>query len=406
MLKGLRDCAADLELFDVFRDEDVMQESLLREVQESTVRGRFNRLSRGDARLTQFSFAYGLPESGDAPPAKLTFDVRPESQPPTNVHVLIGRNGVGKTRCMRQMALTLLERVMPDDSSTGTIEMTAEDTGGVVSFSGLLLISFSAFDEFELGSQKSDAMSCRQIGLREVDAKGVSRSKSFDDLAKEFADSLRHCVPDGRADRWRDAMKTLEKDDELFAEADVTSLLEEGNDAVRARKARKLFKDLSSGHAIVLLTVTRLVELVDERTLVLLDEPESHLHPPLLASFIRCLSDLLIRRNGVAIVATHSPVVLQEVPRSCAWKLRRGEDTAIVERPAIETFGENIGVLTREVFSFQVTNSGFHRLLKQAVDEGSAYLRVLRKFEHQLGDEAKAIVQGLIAARDSGKPDA
>jgi len=70
---------------------------------------------------------------------------------------------------------------------------------------------------------------------------------------------------------------------------------------------RKLGK-LSSGHAIVLLTITRLVEL-DERSLVLIDEPEVHLHPPLLSAFVRALSDLLIELNGVAIVATHSPVM-------------------------------------------------------------------------------------------------
>jgi predicted ATP-dependent endonuclease of OLD family len=67
-----------------------------------------------------------------------------------------------------------------------------------------------------------------------------------------------------------------------------------------------LFNKLSSGHKVVLLTTTRLVETVEERTLVLLDEPEAHLHPPLLAAFVRALSDLLINRNGVAIIATPS----------------------------------------------------------------------------------------------------
>ncbi len=58
------------------------------------------------------------------------------------------------------------------------------------------------------------------------------------------------------------------------------------------------FDRLSSGHAIVLLTITRLVELVEERSLVLIDEPEGgHLHPPLLSAFVRALSDLLVQRN-------------------------------------------------------------------------------------------------------------
>ncbi|WP_444822831.1 AAA family ATPase, partial [Vibrio parahaemolyticus] len=54
---------------------------------------------------------------------------------------------------------------------------------------------------------------------------------------------------------------------------------------------------MSSGHAIVLFTITRLVDTVGEKSLVLLDEPEGHLHPPLLSAFLRTLSDLLYIKN-------------------------------------------------------------------------------------------------------------
>jgi ABC-type transport system involved in cytochrome c biogenesis ATPase subunit len=407
VFSGLRDCAADLSIFEVYRNEEVMRESLLRDVRDSTVTERLNRLTRGDAKLTDFQFTYHLPKVGRTPPASMTFEVTPESQPPTNVHVLIGRNGVGKTRCMRQLTLALLGREADDGSSPGSIEMLAEDTGDVVAFAGLVLVSFSAFDDFELKPPKEgDAMTCRQVGLRHAEPSDRGpTTKSFAELGTDFANSLTRCQSGVLAERWRKAVKTLEEDD-LFAEADVTSLLDDDeSDASLKTRARRLFKKLSSGHAIVLLTVTRLVELVDERTLVLLDEPEGHLHPPLLASFVRCLSDLLIRRNGVAIVATHSPVVLQEVPRSCAWKLRRSGRKSIIERPTVETFGENIGVLTREVFGLQVTQSGYHKLLRDAVSDGYTYRQVLNRFGSQLGDEAKAIVQALIAERD-GDDDA
>lgn len=400
VLKGLRDCAANPDIFETYRAEGVMRQSLLRDVVESAVAGRLNRLSRGDAKLTEFAFKYSFPKSGRKPPTSMTFDVVPESQPPTNVHVLIGRNGVGKTRCLRLLALALLGCKTDDGDSPGTIEMKAEDTGHAVSFAGLVLVSFSAFDEFELGSAEGSAMRYHQVGLRRVGSSNLgSTAKSFSDLGSDFANSLTRCGSGVLAERWRTAVRTLEEDD-LFAESDVTSLLDEESDVSLKTRARRLFRKLSSGHAIVLLTVTRLVELVDERTLVLLDEPEGHLHPPLLASFVRCLSDLLVRRNGVAIVATHSPVVLQEVPQSCAWKLRRSGRAAMVERPTVKTFGENIGVLTRDVFGLQVTQSGFHKLLRAAVADGSPYRTVLAKFDGELGDEAKAIVQALIAERD------
>ncbi|MFG4140517.1 AAA family ATPase, partial [Klebsiella pneumoniae] len=69
---------------------------------------------------------------------------------------------------------------------------------------------------------------------------------------------------------------------------------------------KPICKKFSSGHSIVLLIICRLIEELEEKTLVLLDEPESHLHPPLLSTFIRILSDLLVKRNGIGLIATHS----------------------------------------------------------------------------------------------------
>ena len=221
------------------------------------------------------------------------------------------------------------------------------------------------------------------------------------ELAIDFRRSLSRCRNGLKAERWRDAVRTLETDD-LFAEADVTALLAESPGPNWNERTQALFERLSSGHAIILLTVTRLVELVDEKTLVLLDEPEGHLHPPLLSAFVRCLSDLLVKRNGVAIIASHSPVVLQEVPQSCAWKLRRSRGVSVAERPTLETFGENVGLLTREVFGLEVTRAGFHQLLRRAVDEGRSYDAVVDYFKDQLGVEARAIVQAMIAERDAG----
>ncbi|MEJ8641145.1 AAA family ATPase [Streptomyces sp. MS1.HAVA.3] len=164
--------------------------------------------------------------------------------------------------------------------------------------------------------------------------------------------------------------------------------------------ARNIFSSLSSGHAIVLLTITRLVETVAERSLVLLDEPEAHLHPPLLASFIRALSELLTDRNAVALLSTHSPVVLQEVPRSCVWKVSR-RSRLQPQRPSIETYGENIGVLTHEIFGLEVRQSGFHAEIEKVVSELGTYEEVLTHFGGQLGGEAKGLVRILLAYQAS-----
>jgi len=150
-----------------------------------------------------------------------------------------------------------------------------------------------------------------------------------------------------------------------------------------------------------LLTITKLVEKVEEKTLVLFDEPEAHLHPPLLSAFVRALSDLLSHRNGVAVIATHSPVILQEVPSNCVYKMSRSGLKATSCRPIIETFGENVGVLTREIFGLEVSDSGYHKLLEKEIQKSRSYTRILRNFHGQLGSEAKGILRSLILATEN-----
>ena len=109
ILTGLRDLAADLGAFESVLNEPVVFDSLLRFITPQTVKTRFNRLVRGDASLTEYKFAYQFPPSRNilAGPAIAEFDVIPHAMPPTNVHVVIGRNGVGKTRLMQGLARSL-----------------------------------------------------------------------------------------------------------------------------------------------------------------------------------------------------------------------------------------------------------------------------------------------------------
>ncbi|GLG84160.1 hypothetical protein [Acinetobacter calcoaceticus] len=103
------------------------------------------------------------------------------------------------------------------------------------------------------------------------------------------------------------------------------------------------------------------------------------------------MSDLLTNRNGVAIIATHSPVLLQGVPKACVSIIRRIRLTSKVDRPESETFAENVGVLTREVFGLEVTKSGYHELLEQSVSNGKTYEEIESEYDNQLGFEGDAI---------------
>jgi predicted ATP-binding protein involved in virulence len=214
-------------------------------------------------------------------------------------------------------------------------------------------------------------------------------------LATEFVNSLKECRIGARSRRWVEVIGTLGSDP-VFKAAQLTDMIDSDlSDKEELDNVLKTFKALSSGHKIVLLTLTRLVEKVEERTLVLIDEPEGHLHPPLLSAMTRAISELLVKRNGVAVVATHSPIILQEVPRSCVWIINRILTSSKAERPTIETFGESIGILSREVFQLELSQSGYHRILDEIRREAESYEDAIELIGHQLGAEGKAVLRAM-----------
>lgn len=408
---ALRDVVSDEILYAQALNEEVMTDSLMRSVSARNVEIQYRAILNEGVELTPYKFDYvAPPTSGDlTDPIRLEFDVEPGSSPPTNIHVLVGRNGVGKTRLLNGMTKALVDpntrrqrdgQFVFDDPDLGLLGDSSER------FANLVSVTFSAFDDFlsiDRAPKKQKAIiEYTNVGLRKRVKKGdkyVITTQNPERLSSDFANSALNCSRGIRGRRWKRALTTLETDS-LFGEIEVAQLADIDNEDEFAEEARALYKKLSSGHKIVLLSMTKLVELVEERSLVLMDEPEAHLHPPLLSAFIRALSDLLNNRNGVAIIATHSPVVVQEVPASCVWKVSRHGVSSRADRPEIETFAETVSVLTREIFGLEVDRSGFHKMIGEVVDQHDDFDNVIAQFDEEIGSQGQALIRAMLARRN------
>lgn len=399
ILDGLNDIAKNPEQYDLAIKQNVTQTSLLRSLSPRTVTGQFKRICNGGALLTNYNFSFKTPRTSRFKSFSLKFDVIAKAKPPTNIHVLIGRNGVGKTHLINQMINSLLSDKEERDSYG---EFSFEDELDI-QFANLVSVSFSAFDESEPKPEQKDktkGLLYYYIGLKKLSKKQVTENepKSTVMLRDEFFENLKECTIEPKKEYWKEAITKLESDTH-FQNSQIKALIDVP-EAEWKKEGLSIFKRLSSGHKIILLTITRLISVLQEKTLVIIDEPEAHLHPPLLSAFIRTISDLLTKTNGVAIIATHSPVILQEVPRNCAWKLRRSGTETTPERLRTESFGENVGILTSEVFGLEVTSSGFYNILEDQVETGKSYEDIIIEFKGQIGMEGKAILMALIANRD------
>lgn len=408
ILTALRDVVYDATLFEEVRGEEVTRVSLLRSLSIAAVTGQLRRIARGLPPLTSYAFKYVLPPDPFGVRAELDFDVTPGTRPPTNIHVLIGRNGAGKTRILNGMAAALVRTAEPEGRVGRIIVGDGEHAASADDFANVVSVTFSAFDPFTPlsdGATRDAEIKYAYVGLKQDetahDERPTAGLKGPDELAVEFGHSFVACMEGSRRQRWSTAVATLESDPN-FRDAGLGRLAERRGlrrRELRAEASEIFRRRLSSGHSIVLLTITRLVEKVDERTLVLLDEPEAHLHPPLLSAFVRALSDLLVDRNGVAVVATHSPVVLQEVPRTCVTQIERSGLVTEAFRPAIETFGENVGSLTREIFGLEVTETGFYKMVREEAHAHETFRAASMAFDDQLGGEALALLRAALAAR-------
>lgn len=418
VLRALQDLALNDSLFREVRTARVVSESLLRFVSPVTVTGAYRAIIFGELQRRAYDLTFTKPSLNPyGQPLRLDFQVLPDSKPPTNIHVLVGRNGSGKTTLLQSMTRSLLGAPFAR-SEDGSFQSGAEHT----SFANIIYIGFSAFDAVEIPVRASPTAYLAPyayIGLQRLksddyaNVTSESREKedpaaakvtiAANDLGNQFAASAWSVVTGKSLELWRSALDVLQSDPN-FASADVIALADSeriSDGASYRADAKQLYeKRLSSGHKIILLTITRLVQTLADRSLVLMDEPEGHLHPPLLSAFVRALSQLLKKRNGLAIIATHSPVILQEVPKESVYLITRKNDVVTARRPSRETFAENVGVLTHSVFGLEVVGSGFSQMLLHEALEDHSYEDILERFEQKVGLEGRALLQSWLASRD------
>ncbi len=148
---ALRDVAYDKELYVRALEEEVMTQSLMRSTGARKVEIQYRAVLTDGAEFTPYEFSYRAAKTPKSltDPVELDFKVTPGASPPTNIHVLIGQNGVGKTRLLNGMTRALVD---PDTSKRRDGAFSFKDSGfdflseATETFANLVSVTFSAFD--------------------------------------------------------------------------------------------------------------------------------------------------------------------------------------------------------------------------------------------------------------------
>jgi hypothetical protein len=200
--------------------------------------------------------------------------------------------------------------------------------------------------------------------------------KPIEILADEFCDTIQQINRAGRQNSFEEALDRLTKDASFSQWKDGKTLY-----ALLTMSAREAFLTWSTGQKIAVQILASLAAYVVPRSLVLFDEPEMHLHPPLIAALMHGVRRLLSSHKGCAIIATHSPVVLQESLARHVYIVRRQGSLTEIASPTIETFGENVGALTSEVFGLNSENTDFYAMLDLLIVNKRDLDRIEKYFE-------------------------
>lgn len=312
-------------------------------------------------------------------PIDLNFTSIPNEESPlipNGVLAFIGENGSGKSTALYRLAKLLY--YYPQDrvnfkENCGWLE--PNDIG----VDRMILISYSPFDNFQIPAainlgthyvnQETTENEIRFIycGIRNIDQERkilqekdkiisldsmkadrqeFTSIKTQDELAADFACTVMKMKEDQQAlELWTyigdtaTAMPPVLKEhfQKIYEMNDVQELAD-------------YFKGLSTGYKYFVHSLAYTLTYIVSGTLMLFDEPENHIHPPLLSFMMATYRVILAKYDSVMIVSTHSPVVLQELFSDNVVKVKRDGENLIVAKPNIETYGATFGEITEEVF--------------------------------------------------------
>ncbi|EMK01212.1 MULTISPECIES: AAA family ATPase [unclassified Leptospira] len=268
---------------------------------------------------------------------------------------IIGKNGAGKT--------TLLSNIA---SSLSGIDKENLNIKERPPFSKVIAISFSIFDNFYKPEEGERTFSYSYFGVRGRSNELVSS----ENIKSTFLNLYYRIASGSLISYWQKAFEILLGKRQL-------RLFNDNTDIVDA------FDSLSSGQKFMIYSFTQIISTIKINSLLLFDEPETHLHPNGQSALLACLQDILEEFSSFAIIATHSPVFLQGILKENTILLSKVGENRVVNRLVSESFGQNFSILTEEIFGFTEENHFFVEKLKSLIKKNgktdSNLIEVLRK---------------------------
>jgi len=395
ILKSINDCAYDEKIYNLFKELDQFKSSAVRfsTAEQALNFGMeiFNRKDKTDEKPSHsFKFSTKLKGFHEKHNLDFKFFKKSEKEIPSSINVIIGRNGTGKTQLLSDLAKTISGYGFKNKKEL--IKSREEKIEGIKpDFGHVIVISYSAFDSFDIPGNSEQEINelensghihgYKYCGLRERIDGDQYRLKSTPEITDDFIKSFKKIKEQDKVENWFQCIEHV--------------LTDPSFQSLHKENLIKSFKKLSSGQKIILSILAGVYEHIEKNSLIILDEPETHLHPSLMSAFMHSLRDIIESHESYAIIATHSPVVLQETPSMFVQILGGSPNRPTARRLKLESFGEEISTLTEEVFKVPYEEANFYKTLSLLSEKGYSILEIEKMFEMRLGFTARSFIKTL-----------
>ncbi len=148
---------------------------------------------------------------------------------------------------------------------------------------------------------------------------------------------------------------------------------------------------LSSGQMIYSFIIPAVVAEIEEESLIILDEPELYLHPTLEIGLINMLKYLLNDTKSYAVIATHSAIMAREIDKNAISILRKDEGISKYSPPTFETYGESLDRIIAKVFDENKKEKPYEIDLDNFFEENKndkSKEEILKEISKYIGDDA------------------
>jgi len=270
---------------------------------------------------------------------------------PRRIYAVIGKNGVGKTLFVSQLPLDLSNKDSDAFSPAKPI------------LSKVISIANSTFDNFKK-AENTAKLNYFHFGLTKS-VGGGQIPKTKDDFTAELLAATKKIRLYGRIDHLKKVLNKIvftEAIDELFVT--VSKNDREVLD-IDTSKINKLLRTMSSGESTMLYLFMCLEADIRYDSLILLDEPETHLHPDAIAELLNALDDMLEEYQSCCVMVTHSPLLIRELTSDCVYVMERDDKTVILRKPGVETIGSGLNTITDDIFGSRSVQRNYKKRISE-----------------------------------------